>query len=655
LTETATKSAEVRYVGRGKYGRSGTITAFLHGKAQDTDEIIITSAKARATYLKGLLKKKKGFKTHGDDLREQLEEQAAEVAAKAAESEQEEEGCEDGGGYIVGNERQLPEITRDATNALLESNIPTPKIFAMGSSLSRVIQDCDETTRRTFVRSDLLTPSTLLNMMARCATWKEVTKKGLVDSPPPKNVAVDLLSQPEYPFPRLRGIVTAPFVSYDGRIVTTPGYDAGSELWHDATITSMQPVSASPSSDEIDTAVAYLKEPIREFPFVSDADVAHSLATSLVLFARELIAGPLPLFAFGAPSPGTGKDLLLAVCLYPYLGYTISTGTAPDDRDEWRKTITSVLSYGSPVHVFGNADKKIDNPSLAQVLTSSNFTDRQLGLNKILRLFNRTLWVTTGNNLQYSTEIRRRRVPVNIDAGVDRPEDRTGFAIPNVIEWSKQNRSRQVWACLTIIQAWLSAGKPQGKISMASFEPFAHVMGGILNVAGVPGFLTNLTDNPLKCWMATETFIGPDEFVSKAEALESCNRYLSDRKLATYTRQNFKSALSEILKNMGESQRRIEGVQTEVYTGIGLKRGSAGMLSGEMGVSSGTDMDGCLTLNQAVDGGLEQTSGTSGTLCTPNVSCEVLQNAHLRTHAFEQGGEVPYVPDTPDEREAGVL
>ena len=49
-----------------------------------------------------------------------------------------------------------------------------------------------------------------------------------------------------------------------------------------------------------------------------------------------------------------------------------------------------------------------------------------------------------------------------------------------------------MWAALTLIRAWIAAGRPKGKKTLGKFEGWAEVMGGILQVAGVPGFLDQL-------------------------------------------------------------------------------------------------------------------------------------------------------------------
>jgi hypothetical protein len=42
---------------------------------------------------------------------------------------------------------------------------------------------------------------------------------------------------------------------------------------------------------------------------------------------------------------------------------------------------------------------------------------------------------------------------------------------------------------LVLVRAWLAAGRPPGKRVLGSFESWASVVGGILEHAGVPGFL----------------------------------------------------------------------------------------------------------------------------------------------------------------------
>jgi hypothetical protein len=58
----------------------------------------------------------------------------------------------------------------------------------------------------------------------------------------------------------------------------------------------------------------------------------------------------------------------------------------------------------------------------------------------------------------------------------------------------RATRAKLVAACLTLCRAWVAAGRPRGERSIGSYEAWSTTMGGILAVAGVPGFLGNLEE-----------------------------------------------------------------------------------------------------------------------------------------------------------------
>ena len=99
------------------------------------------------------------------------------------------------------------------------------------------------------------------------------------------------------------------------------------------------------------------------------------------------------------------------------------------------------------------------------------------------------MWIATGNNPTWFEEIARRIVPIRLDPKVESPWEREGFRHHDLIAWAKENRSRLVWAALTICQASAAWGWPEGSKTLGSYERWARVMSGILEVADVDGFL----------------------------------------------------------------------------------------------------------------------------------------------------------------------
>lgn len=102
---------------------------------------------------------------------------------------------------------------------------------------------------------------------------------------------------------------------------------------------------------------------------------------------------------------------------------------------------------------------------------------------------NESTWIATANNPDISDEIARRTIPIRLDSGVERPWERSEFKHPQLVEWALEQRPHLVSACLSVIQIWVEAGMPKGQATLGSFEVWASVMGGVLDVAGVSGFL----------------------------------------------------------------------------------------------------------------------------------------------------------------------
>jgi putative DNA primase/helicase len=161
------------------------------------------------------------------------------------------------------------------------------------------------------------------------------------------------------------------------------------------------------------------------------------------------------------------------------------------DDEEWRKRITALLLRAPVVILVDNVCRRIDSAALAAVLTTTVWTDRILGKTATVTVPIRAIWLATGNNVTVSNEIARRSLWMRLDARTDMPWQRSGFRHPDLRGWALKNRGRLVHAGLTLVQAWLAAGRPSGEANLGSFESWASTIGGILKVAGVPGFLAN--------------------------------------------------------------------------------------------------------------------------------------------------------------------
>ena len=380
---------------------------------------------------------------------------------------------------------------------LIAANDAGPRIFRMGGALVRLIQDPVTGTLLT----EPVTQELMRQEISEISTWGRMDGETEKSIGCPREVADHLLSDPDLGMPPLAGIVDAPFFDEDGNLVTKPGYHAESfTYYHPRPGFEVPAVSASPSPDQIAEAKALLMEEIDgDFPFAdgtpaSRSSKAHALALKLEPFARQLIKGVTPIYLIQKPTPGTGATLFVNAFAQVAFGGPAVPQAEVHSPDELRKNLTATLMTGTGLYWIDNVHHKVDNASLALATTTEVWKDRVLGHSKTVVLPVRCSWIISGNNVELSSELARRSVLIRLDANVERPTERKDFRHPNLLGYARSNRGQLVWAGLILIQAWIAAGKPAGTEILASYEPWSQVIGGILNVADIEGFLENRDD-----------------------------------------------------------------------------------------------------------------------------------------------------------------
>lgn len=162
-------------------------------------------------------------------------------------------------------------------------------------------------------------------------------------------------------------------------------------------------------------------------------------------------------------------------------------------EDEIRKALYTAIKTQSPYLFYDNLSGNLDSPTLAALLTSNTFTDRELG-----RSAERTLpvvsgMILTGNNPTFSTELQRRLSLVRLDAQTANPKGRTEFKHPDLIKYVTDKRGKIIAAILTLITAWVAKGQkpPKNVPYIASYAGWRHTIGGILENAGFTTFQAN--------------------------------------------------------------------------------------------------------------------------------------------------------------------
>jgi hypothetical protein len=388
------------------------------------------------------------------------------------------------------NGRQMRDVVADAWSAVLRANAAAePIVFQRAGHLVRL--------RRTDGDPHIepMTEDVAYGHLLRIADWVREGEEGEIHATPPKDVPHDILAFPDARLPELEAVVSTPIFDREGKLVATPGYDRAARLWlHERPGFRLPaPVPERPTESEIYQARQLIVEDLLQgFPFVKSSDLAHAVAAVILPFARRLVSGCTPLHLIEAPSAGTGKGLLADAVAIIATGNTSRVTTITEDEDEIKKRITSTLSMAPQIVLIDNVRKGLDSAQLAAAVTADPWQDRPFGENqRMIELPNKATWLVTANNPTLSLEMARRCVRIRLDAGTDRPWERdpSEFRHPDFKDWLAANRAQLVHAVLTLIQAWLAAGRPKGSGRLGSFESWVVVIGGILEVALIPGFL----------------------------------------------------------------------------------------------------------------------------------------------------------------------
>lgn len=352
----------------------------------------------------------------------------------------------------------------------------------------------------------------VLEELSRCAEfgqWVADRESGEeVWSPtrPPNDVVAMVADRKRWPGVRtLHAVVECPTLRDDGSIVQVPGYDADSGLMY-LPHTKFPEIRDDPTLEDAKAAVATILHVVKDFPF---ADVSHAyawLAAFLTPFARNMIDGIIPTFLIDASTAGSGKSLLCDVISVAATGREMPRSSYTHDEDEMKKVLLSVAIAGFPMLLFDNitTGARIGGSAIDRTITARRIRERLLGVNKIVEAEWTTGIYITGNNVKIKGDMRRRLVNCRLQPTQARPEERDDFEVKELLEYVGKIRARLVVAAITILRAYLVAGRPPRKLKPMDFPQWCKAVRDPIHWA--TGFDPCATRDELSADDETEAF-----------------------------------------------------------------------------------------------------------------------------------------------------
>ncbi|MEO1677858.1 MAG: hypothetical protein AAFU80_06810 [Pseudomonadota bacterium] len=340
----------------------------------------------------------------------------------------------------------------------------------------------------------------------------------------PHDVVNNVFHRPKSDYPPLHRVIMSPVYDADMNLITDPGYHPESGLFYQPKDGfDMARVSEDPTEEEVERAVEDLIDLFADFPLegLTRAELeeiaegrevpsfCHVLSACLTPICREFIEGPTPGHLARKDKPRTGASLIMDTSSWISMLEAPKPQSLPSRKEEVQKTIVSTLDSGIGEAYWDNLpdDGKVDFGELAAAITAwPTYSARRLGVSEMIECVVKVVWKLTGNRTALSEELAGRVLLIDLDPKLENPGTRPKSQFKYDLKtYAPANAGRYLHALLTLVQYCKACGCPMWEgTPMGGFEAHNKIIGGVLDNAGIFGFLDNreklkatvMSDNP---------------------------------------------------------------------------------------------------------------------------------------------------------------
>ena len=309
---------------------------------------------------------------------------------------------------------------------------------------------------------------------------------------PQRTVTSALLINLPDDLPPLDAVITHPFLNGKGdRLVTEEGYHPEERLYLQNRI-PFHPVPIGEAIEQVDDLFC-------DFPFATTADRTNLYATVVTRICRRSY-DIAPMCLFDKPKSGTGATLLANLVAVLTTGKKSERVTyCNGEMLEFEKRVAATCRAASGIVLLDNLSGVMASAMLAELLTADDsFTARDLGTSRNLTFNPRNFVIVgTANNVTMTAELANRTLPVRLNAGVERPDQRTGFRHPDVKDYLVDNLPRLRNCALSLVHHWLNQGKPPASElpqGLRRYPAWQRLTAAILEAAGLTDFAGNTVE-----------------------------------------------------------------------------------------------------------------------------------------------------------------
>jgi hypothetical protein len=270
-----------------------------------------------------------------------------------------------------------------------------------------------------------------------------------------------------------------------------PGWNPGTGILIHADDVEPQPFTPAAAAAGVERLPPALRALLGEFCWATEADLANAVAAMLTgLLVNHFIDDPHPVVLLDGNQPGIGKTLLVQAIGRALDGVEPTRTPLCHDEELAKRLCTQLREARSSLVFLDNVRGRIDSPLLESNIPAAELSFRLLGHNLNVTRPNTYLWVITSNGTAATGDLVSRGLPVRLHYEGD-PEARKFSVSP--LEYATENRPQLLAELAGMVVRWREAGQPLAE-PKSRCARWSRVIGGILQVAGLPGFLANLQE-----------------------------------------------------------------------------------------------------------------------------------------------------------------
>lgn len=356
-------------------------------------------------------------------------------------------------------------------------------------------------------------------------------------------------------FPRLSFFTKYPV--YDSTYtLVQPGYNE-----HDGIYYSGEAILPREGMEEFDKVLA-------DFPWKSDADRANYIGLLLTLLLIRHFIGGHPGVIFNGNQPGVGKTLAVQLMAIILFDEYIKSTSFIRQVVEFEKNLGSLAKEHNILLIDnvrsdrGYADE-INSPVLERCLTDPILSFRRIGTSERIERENDVLLCITVNSARMTKDLATRCVVVNLVLNVD-PCTRT-YSIPELLTYARAHRMEILGEFVGMVERWKQKGCPLAdKKHRSGLKNWAPIIGGILEVNGVVGFLDNqdeglheLTSLDEELWALGEDSWNQPKTASEWALVAQAKKLFPDR-IMSPSSHGVCTKMGNLLNNMAGKELRME-------------------------------------------------------------------------------------------------